>query len=191
MDVLVKTYNESLGVVEYKKILNYQKFPHDEPWVNIKYTINKYGNKTNSIKCTLDHMFFTKDGYVKASSLKVGDNIYTIKRAWSDCDLSSILGIIIGDSHVAIDKRRNDDGALRKEVRLQLTQGAKQLDYLKEKIRLLDGNLDNIKMSKSGYCDNAIYQYAFGVDYRLTNLLYDYGCIDDGKFHITKLFVID
>lgn len=188
MNVLVKSYNEDAGNVEYKKILDFQKFTHNEPWVNIEYPINKYGNRKNTIKCTLDHKFFTPKGYVEARDLNPGDAIYTIKNTWTKSDLSNILGMVIGDAHVLIDKRTNKDGTQRKEVRIQLTQGIKQIEYLKEKIRLLNGQESNIKEHKSGYCENKIFQYVCGVDYELTNLLYDLGCIDNQRFHITKEF---
>lgn len=188
MNVLVKSYNVETGLVEYKKILDFQKFAHEEPWVNIEYSINKYGNRKNTIKCTLDHRFFTSDGYAKAENLKVGDTIYTIKKTWNREDLCNILGMVIGDAHVAIDKRKNIDNSSRTELRLQLTHGYKQLDYLKEKIRILDGNINNIRSAKSGYCGNTVYQYVTNVDYGFTNFLYDLGCIDNQKFHITKAF---
>lgn len=188
MNVLVKTYNENNKSVEFKKILDYQKFEHNEPWVNIKYKINKYGNRENTIKCTLDHMFYTNNGYIKAQDLKVGDKIFTIKETWNDIDIKNILGMVIGDSHIAIDRRKNLDGTSRTELRLQLTQGFKQYDYLKEKIRLLDGNPNSSTKAKSGYCENPIYQYSCKMDYKLSNLLYDLGCIQNGKFVITKNF---
>lgn len=188
MNVLVKSYNVETGLVEYKKILDFQKFAHEEPWVNIEYSINKYGNRKNTIKCTLDHRFFTSNGYAKAENLKVGDTIYTIKKTWNREDLCNILGMVIGDAHVAIDKRKNIDNSSRTELRLQLTHGYKQLDYLKEKIRILDGNINNIRSAKSGYCGNTVYQYVTNVDYGFTNFLYDLGCIDNQKFHITKAF---
>lgn len=188
MNVLVKSYNEDSGLIEYKRILDFQKFKHEEPWVNIKYSINKYGNRKNTIKCTLDHKFLTPKGYTKAENLKVGDTIFTLKKTWSYQDLYNILGMIIGDAHITIDKRKNKDNSSRSEIRLQLTQGEKQIAYLKEKVRILEGDLNNIRKAKSGYCDNAIYQYTTKMDYGLTNLLYDLGCITNQKFHITKEF---
>lgn len=188
MPVLVKSYNSDSNVVEYKKIVSYQKFSHNEPWVKLKYTINKYGNKENSILCTFDHQFYTDKGYVKANNLKVGDKIYTVKKTWRLQDVYHILGMVIGDSHIYIDKRKNQDGTSRKGLELRLTQGINQIEYLFEKIRLLDGNKDKIIKGKSGYCNNVVFQYCNNVDYCLTNLLYDLGCIIDGKFHITQAF---
>lgn len=83
MNILVKSYNQDKELVEYKKILDFQKFAHKEPWVNIEYSINKYGNRKNTIKCTLDHKFFTPYGYINAENLKVGDTLYTIKKTWN------------------------------------------------------------------------------------------------------------
>lgn len=188
MPLMVKSYNHDKNIVEYKPIVSFQKYNHNESWVNIGYRVNKYGNRTNSIKCTLDHKFYTDKGYIKACDLKEGDTIYSIKRTWNQKDIKHILGMLIGDSHVAIDKRKNMDGTSRKEIRLKLTQGESQLEYLKEKIRILGLDSNKIRESKSGYCENNIYQFACDVDYQLSNLLYDLGCIKNRKFYITKEF---
>lgn len=189
MDVLVKSYNEEKDTIEYKPISSFQKYEHNEPWINIRYKINKFGNRENSIKCTLDHMFYTDNGYIKACNLSIGDTIYSLKNTWSSKDIRNILGMLIGDAYIYADNRKNKDGTKRSELRFQLTQGESQLEYLKEKIRLLDLDDSKIRKGKSGYCDNNIYQFVSGVDYALTNILYDIGCINEnGKFNITKNF---
>ena len=66
MNVLVKSYNKENDTIEYKPITSFQKYKQNEPWVNIRYKINKFGNRENGVKCTLDHMFYTSNGYVKA-----------------------------------------------------------------------------------------------------------------------------
>ena len=188
LDVKVLSYNEKTGKVEYKKILNYQKFPFEESWYKITYPINKYGNKTNTIKCTRDHKFFNGNKYIKAEDLKIGDTIYTLSNSYSNQDLKDILGMIIGDSHIAIDKRKNNDNSSSKELTFTIVHGEKQLEYLKEKVRLLNGDISKIRTIKSGYCNNNVYNYTVNIDHNLTNMLYDFGCIKDNKFHITKKF---
>jgi len=188
LDVLIKSYNEQTKSIEYKPIVSYQKYPHNEEWIKLKYKINKYGNRENTIKCTKDHKFFTNKGYIKAEDLKIGDTIYNISNSWPNDALPYFLGMLIGDSHLAIDKRKNINGLNSTGAKIQLTHGYKQIDYLKEKIRILKGDLNKIRKAKSGYCNNDIYQYTFKIDYNLTNTLYKLGCIKEGKFKITKLF---
>lgn len=159
MNVTVKSYNEKSNTIEYKPIVSYQKYPHEEYWINIKYSINRFGNRMNSIKCTKDHRFYTDNGYIAAEKLSVGQTIYNISKCWNDEAIQNILGMLIGDAHVFIDKRLNQDCSGRKEIRVQLTQGYIQLNYLKEKIRLFGGDINKIRKAKSGYSDNDIYQY--------------------------------
>ena len=95
------------GVVQPKKVLNifYNGLKKQSEWLTI-YTekgITQRISKDNPLyggtKCTKNHMFFTKDGYIEAGQLKAGDIIYKPYHTPSQLQQQVLLGMLLGDGH--------------------------------------------------------------------------------------------
>lgn len=153
----VWSFNTEKQVFELKNILNYYKKPSPEKLIKIMFS------KHSVVRATLNHPFYIlKDNNiikVKAEELKEGDLVVSMPRkgtakdnipnALNDVQKQIILGSILGDGSLRVEKNG---------CRLSLCQGEAQKSYLDWKIKLL-GNLitSNIKEGRSGYCDNKIY----------------------------------
>lgn len=146
----VLSYNKDSGEFEWKPILRHFKNKHDD--LMIKFTFD-----TKSVlKCTMNHNVYSYNkGKVPAEELIEGDYIISEKSHKTAHILTEeakpiILGMILGDGHLA-----NTTAS----VRLQITQGQDQLEYLNYKKRILLGgfNSKNVE-SSSGYCpDRKVY----------------------------------
>jgi len=140
----VKTINEDNGKIEYKNIKKVM-------FNGIKDIYKAKFNSKVTVKCTLEHRFLTIDkGWVKLKDLKLGDKIMTsiteskIGSSYvlypNKTQIQIMYGSHIGDGHIAYS---NDT-----QCRLKLTQGVKQLNYLKFKNNLLWNN--EVKTLKNG-----------------------------------------
>lgn len=95
------------GIVQPKRVSNVfdNGFKKQSEWLTI-YTekgvmqrINKDNPLFGGTKCTKKHMFFTKDGYMEAGQLKIGDIIYKPYHVPSELQQQVILGSLLGDGH--------------------------------------------------------------------------------------------
>lgn len=126
LDVKVLSVNEN-NELEFKKIADYQKFCNDDKLLTIKYSYKPGTGRTNSLCCTTDHRVLTQRGYVKASDLTCSDYLKMPCECYREDVLPLIYGMLLGDSHIYIDKRNKSN------LKIGFTQGEKQLDYLKYK----------------------------------------------------------
>lgn len=188
-DVLVKSINNNNNEIEYKPILQFQKFdPEETIYIRYKKGINSNptnhsSGAANSIVCSKDHRLFTRNGYKNAKDITLDDQFMMSFITYNDDGISALYGMLLGDSYLAIDKRLGDCSTCR----VAFTQGEQQLDYLKEKVRLLDIKA-NIRQEKSGYTDHKVYTVYTPVDEHLTQSLMEDGSIVDRKIYITENF---
>lgn len=93
------------GVVQPKRVSNifYNGLKKQNEWVTV-YTergiiqhISKENPLRGGTKCTKNHMFFTKNGYIEAGRLKAGDIIYKPYHVPSELQQQVILGMLLGD----------------------------------------------------------------------------------------------
>ena len=164
LDVKVKSYNFSTGKFEYKPIVSYQKYPNNEELLEIEYPYRPYVNKKNRVVCSKDHKFFVNGTYVKAEDIVVGDKILMPYISYDDDAIAALYGMILGDACIGHDER-----CASKNIRIGVTHGEDQFDYMKIKQKMF--GVDNFHIligGKSGYCDKKIYRGQIITDPKIT-----------------------
>lgn len=161
LPVKVLSVNNETGKFEWKRILQYQKFKNDyKPVLTIGYPYSP-GVKTrlNHICCTPDHRFLTQRGYIHAKDLQTTDYLYMPEDAFGEECLGAIYGMLLGDSHIYDDKRSHG------KLRIVATNGEAQLDYLKYKQSVFNGE-GKICNAGKGSFENAkdVYHWFLPVD---------------------------
>lgn len=181
LPVEVLSYNEKTKTVEYKPIISYQKFAkkEDEDLIEIKYPYRFGNQKTNTIRCTPDHKFYNGSTYVRADEIHQGDKIFIHHHCYDDYVIQVVFGMLLGDSSIYYDKRSGSNN-----IRIQTSQGEKQLDYLKMKQSLFGEQFFKIYKCKSGYCDNVVYKGCLSADYNISKAVLE-NCFINNKKTIT------
>ena len=153
LPVKVKSYNLESKKIEYKEILDYQKFASDSEWYIIKVPFSIGSSlRKNTIKCTGDHKFLTTRGYVKAKDLTLDDIIYRETYTYADDSvLEYLYGNILGDGHLY--KENN-------LVRFSFDQGENYADYVKILHNLY--NAGSYIVEKNGFNENKL-NHKFGL----------------------------
>ena len=178
MDIKVASMNNK-GKIEYKKILNYQKFNNDSKVMTIKYPLRPdTKGRLTSIVCTPDHKLYTNRGYIEAKDLMLSDALYSPIECYNDDALEAIYGMLLGDSHIYNDKRTN--GMLR----VVATNGEKQLEYLKYKQQIFNGDGKIVNAGIGSFGRVPSYHWFLNVDASVSmNVRKDW--YQDGKKQIS------
>ena len=158
LPVLVKGVNKN-GEIGYYPILDYQKFTNKDELLTIEYPYQPGANRTNKIVVTPDHRIYTQRGYIPAGELTLDDRVYTPVLCYNEDVLPAIYGMLLGDGHIAIDKRTNN------KIMIVATQGEKQLEYLRFKQSLFadgDGKIVNAGIGSYGKVPS--YHYSLETD---------------------------
>lgn len=150
----ILSYNCNTNMFEYKQVYNWFKNPQHE-------MLKIYTNKSNrGLKCTNNHSIYLYENNEiikkKAENIIIGNYLVSSKTEKTclvvkKTYLNILLGLILGDG--CIDKL-NDNA-----IRIKITHGEKQKEYLNYKIKIIN-KLFKAKsvISKSGYKpDNKIY----------------------------------
>lgn len=158
---LVKTYNEKNGRFEYKQITH--------AWNRGEKSLIKLTCGNREIKCTNNHKFLTKNGWIKCEDLNIGDFIKTtepkshqILRDLNEDQLQIILGSFLGDGSIS------NHGLNR--YRLKEVHGINQKEYCEWKGNILHAKQKIIK--NNGYSQKPAIQIQtkmFGLSDYLPN----------------------
>lgn len=122
--VRVKSYNEVTGEIEYKEIVDYQFYPQDVGFYEIKTPFSVGSNRRfKSIRCTSDHKFYIGNNtYKKTSELRCGDTVYASAYTYKNPEILEFLyGNILGDGHLY------REGGL---IRFTFSQGESHKEYV-------------------------------------------------------------
>ena len=165
----VASYNEKTKNIEYKDIIDYQKYPMDDTLYEIEFAYKFNSERKNRVVCTGDHPFAMGDNYINARELKTNDMIKHYACCYPDNIAPIVLGMALGDCHVSKDKRSHNG-----KNRLYFTQGEAQYDYLLHKLSLFGSDTPNINEGKSGYGSNKIYQTALKIDENINKILQEH-----------------
>ena len=178
------------GKVEWMNILDYQKFPAEKEYMEIKYPFHPFTNRNKTIKCTNDHRFLTDSGYKRADELTLMDKVGYIENTYSEDIIPLIYGMLLGDGTLSIDKRSNGIANKSRSIRLSFTQGEKQTEYFNYKVHLLNSEYVTTQEQKSGYVpNNKVNVCSIPNDYLIMQSLYDDKSIDeDGHLVLTEKF---
>lgn len=178
LDVEVVCVDDN-GNIEKRKVVGKQKIKCNEPLYKITYPYRHGVKKTNTVVCTGDHRFYTDEGYVQVKDLSVSDSIYMLCNSYGDDCISSVYGMLMGDSSIVFDRRCDS------APRIKFTQGEKQLDYLKYKMHIFGCDNDKIFSGSSGYCKNKTYSWHQKTDPNISvNVLSDW--VRNGKKKLTE-----
>lgn len=184
LDVNIKSYNFSTGKIEYKPIVSYQKYPNNEELLEIEYPYRPYTDKKNRVVCSKDHKFFVNGAYVKAEDIVVGDKILMPYMSYGDDAIAALYGMILGDACIEHDER-----CASKNIRIGVTHGEDQFDYMKIKQKMF--GVDNFHIligGKSGYCDKKIYRGQIITDPKITESVLN-DCFINKKKTVTNSMV--
>ena len=130
----------------------------------------------------------TQRGYICASQLTTEDFVAYPCETYEDDVIPFVYGMLLGDAYLASERRLAKNGIPSKALRVSVTHGEDQLEYLAWKELLMDdSNYKQIKQ-KSGYSDKPVYVCSMHQDHTITNALYSDGCVDNGKLKITHAF---
>lgn len=182
MDVLVRSYNFETNSIEYKPIINYQKYDrNDDKIYNIEYSKNYIGNRKNRIICTGDHKVYTKNGYISASKIIKGDISYYIQYCYPNEIMQYVYGMYLGDGSISFDKRLTKTNKQALSPRLSYTQGEAHLNYITWLRNVFDSEKklyfnDN---KKSTYSGNPVYKFFVEIDETISKFLYEDGVINN------------
>ena len=169
----VLTYNLTTNTCEWSEIANYYKFTEIEPLCKIVYPFKYNENRVNTLTGTLEHKIFTQRGWTKMSDVQIGDTLYLPSIAYDNNVIPIIAGMLLGDSNMSAERRTSLDGSIYKKRRILFCQGEKQIDYLKEKMRIL-GCDKPLRHSKSGYnTTHTVYQQTLSIDDTIESWLTD------------------
>ena len=150
--VFVTSFNQTKEIFETKEAIN-PLISKDREILEIK------TEGLNTLKCTPNHKILTQKGYVQAKDLIINQDYLLLdspdksktKYLLNTTQLQVVLGSYLGDGYLTKQSKLNT-------YRLKLTQGEKQLNYLKWKANSLTNNLKLTKI-KSGYTGKlSIYQ---------------------------------
>lgn len=158
---LVKTYNESKDIFEYKKVLN--------AWNRGSKELVLVRLNNRKIRCTANHPFLTTNGWVYASNLKTGDlvlatgtNIGQVNKFLNDDQFQIVLGSFLGDGHLS------NHGVSK--YRLIEQHGIKQSNYCEWKASMFGAKTTFIK--ENGYGKKPAVRFStelFGLDKEIPN----------------------
>ena len=144
------SYNIDKDLFEYKPIVSAIKSENRE-------LLEIHTEGLNKLHCTPNHKILTQRGWTKAEDLIVGkdsmilDNTFNQKTKYkpNDDQIQIIMGSFLGDGSLAKQSKFNT-------YRLSFTQGEKQFEYFKSKIKAFDLSY---KMIESGYTKKlSVYQ---------------------------------
>jgi superfamily II DNA or RNA helicase len=152
----VLSVNTNSGIAEYKPVKQWFKTPE-----TLCLKIEHSGGGT--LKCTPNHSVYVLDDNtpVKKSAIdiEVGDlllqtttqhkSTYIVAKDWQDV----LLGMMLGDGWVGKAHKRSDS------VRLSVTHGEDQIEYLTWKADILESTEPTFGSTVSGFSDKAVYSY--------------------------------
>jgi superfamily II DNA or RNA helicase len=152
---------------ELPKVLSFnrekEKFEYKQmsyAWRKERKDLIKIKMSKRVINCTPEHKILTKNGYIEANKLKVGDLIISkydkthidniISPGLNDEQLQIIYGSYLGDGHIGITKKNR--------YRLRIIHCDKQKDYCKWKANMF--GIDELKyIEKNGYSHKPAYRF--------------------------------
>lgn len=144
----VFSYNEKNGSIEKRKITGWFCNGKGEEWLSINFTYS--GNGTRKFICTPNHRILSKDGWVSAGSLKVGDKVRCIVREFlSEEQKMVVLGAVLGDGNI----RRKNGKSFASYLRFEHCK--EQENYCRWKAGLL-GDVVTTRVLNRKRCDKCI-----------------------------------
>jgi superfamily II DNA or RNA helicase len=176
LPVEVESWNTESNCFEYKKVYNWFKNTHTDNFIKIN-TIPK-----GSISCTKNHAIYTYNFLTNsierklAENIEINDNLVCSPSRGKTISILNkkalpiVLGLILGDGSLEKNRKNN-------VTRIKITNGEKQLEYLKYKLSILDEFFyAEPYSSNSGYADTKVYSsssLSFYDTFNLIDSLYD------------------
>jgi len=148
----VLSFNKEKEKFEYKQM--------SYAWRKERKDLIKIKMSKRVINCTPEHKILTKNGYIEANKLKVGDLIISkydrthidniISQGLNDDQLQLVYGSYLGDGHIAITKKNR--------YRLRIIHCEKQKDYCEWKADMF--GIKELKyIEKNGYSQKPAYNF--------------------------------
>jgi len=147
LPVEVRTYDAQTNQIVARPVTNW--FNNGPAERFLQFTVEKSGgNGKSQFAATENHLVRTPGGWVEAGEIIAGDRVMVGETArLSDQQWQVVLGGLMGDGHLAPNLRG------RRGVRFRMGHGAKQVDYLDFKCRMLG----NIPQTRSVRANGAVH----------------------------------
>jgi recombination protein RecA len=147
MDVEVLSYDPMTDSIVPARVTNW--FDNGPAERFLQFTVARSGgNGKSQFAATENHLIRTPGGWREAGELVPGDRVITSEtHRLSDQQLQTILGGLMGDGHLAPNRRG------RSGVRYRMGHGAKQVAYLDWKTQMLG----NISSTRSVRANGAVH----------------------------------
>lgn len=130
MPVNVLSYNEELGICEFKPVIDWHKIPNTRPHYKIGVAFRGHGCRPKFIECTDNHKFLTKRGWLRADELKIDDVLMHYSKIYPNELDEVLLGCVLGDSSL---NSNSGTGGYRS---IFFAHGDKQAEYFEYKKKL-------------------------------------------------------
>src|SRR5207245_10290281 len=100
LPVQVLTYNEAVGIAEYKPIVAYFRQIRERPWLSVVVRSRVSGSQPRRVVCTDNHRFYREGAWVEARDLQPGDRVGHLADQLDGEARQIILGGLLGDSAI-------------------------------------------------------------------------------------------
>lgn len=179
LPVNVLTYNENLGICEYRPIKEYHRWKRVSDMYDVVVSQRGYkqGNRDKHIRCTSEHSFYVGNGkYIKAKDLKITDTIYHRSQIIDPMAKEILLGMLLGDASLG-SKHGDYNGSV------DINHSVVQKEYFNEIVRLLGNNLST-STATSGYGSELLRAHFYtNAEFKeLVNRI----CLDENGKHVTE-----
>jgi hypothetical protein len=145
MPIRVWSRNSATGDLELKPIVRWLKRPAPSEMLQINVGRTNSKRDGRLIRCTKEHKIMTPSGYVRASDLRVGDELVVRGKALTKEQRSVLIGSLLGDGSTT------REGHVRTSAQAKFIQGEDQLDYLKFKKGVFGELASELKSYPSGF----------------------------------------
>lgn len=185
LDVLVRSYNQTTGLISYNKILAYHKYKRDRDMYRIYIGARGYGhsNKEKYIECTDNHQLLTKAGWKEAKDIKPDDIVYHYSDVYPYEIKQLILGSLLGDACIS---NNTESGNYRS---VYFTQSEKQIDYFNYKKQFLGKYAIGERTRVSGY-GSLMHDIHTPTNLELSDYL-NKNCLRNNKKTVTNEWAYD
>ncbi|MDV6014506.1 recombinase RecA [Haloechinothrix sp. LS1_15] len=136
MDVEVMSYDPDLGKIVPRRVVNWFNNGRADEFLHFK--VDRPGGGTGrghaSLAMTRNHLIRTPGGWREASDIRVGERVMLSQPCLlGEQQWQVILGSLMGDGNLSCPVRHDSESA-----RFRMGHGAKQAEYLRWKVSLLD-----------------------------------------------------
>ena len=182
LQVKVLSYNFKKNITEFKRILHYHKERNIDGFICIKAQQKYHGTRPRNLIVTLNHLFWTNNGWKRADKLKKGEYVYHLTKCIDFIRQQFVLGSLLGDSNIYW-----GDG--KKNAGFACCHSIKQSKYFDLKLKIF-GNIltEGMQLNKGYKGSRPRRRFVSSVNKHFSDFLKE-NCIRNDKKTIIKNWI--